>query len=56
MWNRLKHAKLEVIRYEDKIARYTMIKHRKEKPAENRIKVLKEGKKKFKKSGLNNLE
>ncbi|TRY80460.1 hypothetical protein TCAL_10482 [Tigriopus californicus] len=56
MANRVAHYKMTVSRYKPAIARYTMAKHKKEKPSEQRLKVLKDGHKYFNTDGLNNLQ
>ena len=56
MRRRIKKAKLELIRYEPKIARYKMIKHNPAKPNPIRHKILKENAKRSTKDGLSDLK
>ena len=56
MFNRIKNQKLKVARYSEKIARYTMIKHKKEKANKERVKILNKGSLVFDTDGLNNLQ
>lgn len=55
MSNRIRYHGLNITRYSPKIARYTMLKHYKDRPNPNRIKVLFEGKRRYKSDGLSNL-
>ncbi|XP_052062228.1 beta-1,4-galactosyltransferase 1-like [Mytilus californianus] len=58
MWNRLMHANFTVTRHSNKVARYTMLRHGKEKGNKHntkRYKLLENGYKRFKKDGLNSL-
>ncbi|KAK3098343.1 hypothetical protein FSP39_018629, partial [Pinctada imbricata] len=59
MWNRLGHHGYKVVRYPMKIARYRMITHGRDKanePNGQRMKLLREGKRRFKTDGLNSLK
>lgn len=56
MWNRVSSKNLTVYRYHPKIARYTMIKHEKQKKNKHRKSLLKRGKKFFDTDGLNNVK
>ncbi|CAG2187631.1 Beta-1,4-galactosyltransferase 4,Beta-1,4-N-acetylgalactosaminyltransferase bre-4,Beta-1,4-galactosyltransferase 2,Beta-1,4-galactosyltransferase 5,Beta-1,4-galactosyltransferase 1,Beta-1,4-galactosyltransferase 3,Beta-1,4-galactosyltransferase 6 [Mytilus edulis] len=58
MWNRLMHANFTVTRHSNKVARYTMLRHGKEKGNKHntkRYKLLEDGYKRFKTDGLNSL-
>lgn len=56
MYNRIIAAGMSITRYSEDIARYTMMKHAKQDRSEDRQKVLKEGRKLFKRDGLSNLK
>ncbi|XP_059097439.1 beta-1,4-galactosyltransferase 4-like [Tigriopus californicus] len=56
MANRVTHNRITVSRYKPAIARYTMAKHKKEKPSEQGVEILKNGRKYFHTDGLNNLQ
>ncbi|XP_035226531.1 beta-1,4-N-acetylgalactosaminyltransferase bre-4-like [Stegodyphus dumicola] len=56
MSNRIRHHGLKISRYSPKIARYTMLKHKKDEPNPDRYNKLYKGKYRFKKDGLSNLQ
>lgn len=56
MSSRVAAAGLSIIRYPPEIAKYTMLKHRKEKANPKRYEKLYSGSKRFKKDGLSNLQ
>lgn len=56
MSNRIRHHGLKITRYSPKIARYTMLKHKKDDPNPDRYNKLYKGKYRYKKDGLNNLK
>ncbi|GBN31734.1 Beta-1,4-N-acetylgalactosaminyltransferase bre-4 [Araneus ventricosus] len=56
MSNRVRHHGLKITRYSPKIARYTMLKHKKDDPNPDRYNKLYKGKYRFKKDGLSNLK
>lgn len=53
---RVKHKKLKVSRYDAEIARYYMIKHKKETKNPDRVRILRKGRKYYRTDGLSNLE
>ncbi|CAG9763369.1 unnamed protein product [Ceutorhynchus assimilis] len=55
MSNRIRHHHLYISRYPIAIARYTMLRHRKDSPNPHRFNVLKKGQKLFDRDGLNSL-
>lgn len=52
---RLKHYKLQIIRYPANIARYTMLKHEKDTPNPERYKFLHKGRLRYKTDGINSV-
>lgn len=56
MSNRIRHHGLQISRYSPKVARYTMLKHKKDDPNPDRYNKLYKGKYRFKKDGLSNLK
>jgi len=56
MSKRIQYNGLKIIRYKPEIARYTMIKHKKEKANRERVKVLRTSHRRYKTDGLNNLQ
>lgn len=56
MSNRIRHHGLKISRYSPKIARYTMLKHKKDEPNPERYNKLYKGKYRYKKDGLSNLK
>lgn len=56
MSNRIKYHGFTVSRYSEKIARYTMMKHTKDKPNPDRYNKLYKGKTRYKTDGLNSLK
>ncbi|XP_042913363.1 beta-1,4-N-acetylgalactosaminyltransferase bre-4-like [Parasteatoda tepidariorum] len=56
MSNRIKHHGLKISRYSSKIARYTMLKHKKDEPNPDRYNKLYKGKYRYTKDGLSNLK
>ena len=56
MWSRIKNANLNVTRYPAEVARYSMLRHKKQKPNRERHKVLDKGRYNFASDGLNNLK
>ncbi|XP_054721966.1 beta-1,4-N-acetylgalactosaminyltransferase bre-4-like [Uloborus diversus] len=56
MANRIKFHGLQILRYKANIARYTMLKHKKDDPNPDRYNKLYKGKSRFKKDGLSNLK
>ncbi|PRD26314.1 UNVERIFIED_CONTAM: bre-4 [Trichonephila clavipes] len=53
---RIRHHGLKITRYSPKIARYTMLKHKKDDPNPDRYNKLYKGKYRYKKDGLSNLK
>lgn len=56
MYNRIVAAGMNITRYSLDIARYTMIKHKKDKPSKDRFKNVTQGPRLFRADGLNNLK
>lgn len=55
MFNRVQNGGYRVCRYQSYVSRYTMLTHNKEIPNENRIKILRNGPKRFKTDGVNSV-
>lgn len=56
MANRIKYYGYKISRYTDKIARYKMMKHTKDKPNPDRYNILYKGKARYKNDGINSLK
>ncbi|XP_045109603.1 beta-1,4-galactosyltransferase 2-like [Portunus trituberculatus] len=54
-FNRVRHHGLKVSRYPRKVARYTMLSHKKANPNPDRLIILRQGKSRFKTDGLNSI-
>lgn len=55
MFNRVQNGGYRICRYQPYVSRYIMLTHNKEIPSENRIKILRNGPKRFKTDGVNSV-